>query len=177
MVGAAIRDRTEFGVVLAKDDGVVNTGCTVAVQEKLHEYPDGRMDILTRGGTRFEITAIHEDKSWLEAEVEYFDDEEAEPAPEEMRLRAVGLFEALRAIASPEGRGEPDLSDRQLSFQIAQFLPDLDFLDVLLRLRSETARLKELNRFLAGYIPRQRSIERMKGLASTNGHGGAREGL
>ena len=31
MVGEAIRARTEFGVVLAKEDGIVNAGCTVVV--------------------------------------------------------------------------------------------------------------------------------------------------
>ena len=68
-------------------------------------------------------------------------------------------------------RGEPDLQDPQLSFQLAQALPDLDFLHALLARRSETGRLKELNHYLAGYIPRQRRIERVKHLAPTNGFG------
>jgi hypothetical protein len=58
-----------------------------------------------------------------------------------------------------------------LSFQLAQALPDLDFLNRLLRHRSETGRLKELNRYLSEYVPRQRTIERMKELAPTNGFG------
>jgi len=40
-----------------------------------------------------------------------------------------------------------------------------------LRGRSESARLRQFNQYLAEYLPRQRSIERMKELAPTNGHG------
>jgi hypothetical protein len=46
-----------------------------------------------------------------------------------------------------------------------------------LRHRSETERLKQLNHYLAQYIPRQRTVERMKELAPTNGHGATPAGL
>jgi hypothetical protein len=60
----------------------------------------------------------------------------------------------------------------QLSFQLAQIVPDLDLLSMLLRQRSETERLRRLTEFLREYIPRQRIIERVKAAAPTNGHGG-----
>jgi hypothetical protein len=69
------------------------------------------------------------------------------------------------------------MADPQLSFQLAHSLPDLDFLSSLLRHRSETARLKQLNQYMALYIPRQRVLERMKELAPTNGFGGRPTGL
>src|SRR5256885_1216532 len=40
MVGEAIRDNTEFGIVLAKEDGIVNAGCTVVVEKLLKEYTE-----------------------------------------------------------------------------------------------------------------------------------------
>ena len=55
MIGEAIRNRQEFGVVLANGKGIVNTGCTAMVDKVLRQYPDGRMDILTHGRRRFEI--------------------------------------------------------------------------------------------------------------------------
>ncbi|HEY1493608.1 MAG TPA: LON peptidase substrate-binding domain-containing protein, partial [Candidatus Solibacter sp.] len=76
MVGNAIRDSTEFGVVLAKEEGIVNAGCTVLVDKVLEMYPDGRMDIMTRGQQRFEIVRLIEEKDYLQAEVTYFDDED-----------------------------------------------------------------------------------------------------
>ena len=177
MVGNAIRENSEFGVVLAKGGGIVNTGCTVAVEKILQMYPDGRMDLVTRGRSRFEVVTLSEEKACLEAEVVYFDDDDIEPTPEEVRNEAVGHYKELQSLSGPDQRGEPDLDDRQVSFQLAQLLPDLDFLGALLRLRSETGRLKALNHYLSQYIPRQRAIGRMKALAPRNGCGARPAGL
>jgi hypothetical protein len=89
----------------------------------------------------------------------------------------VAHYKGLRPLAGPDAPAEPDLADPQLSFQVAQCLPDVDFQASLLRQRSEKARLQELNRYLAAYLPRQRVIERMKGLAPTNGSGAKPAGL
>jgi Lon protease-like protein len=177
MVGNAIRDNSEFGIVMAKEDGLANAGCTVLVEKVLQMYPDGRMDILTRGQRRFEIVALNEEKDYLQAEVSFFDDEDFGPAPPELRDQALSHYRAWSELAPRQGRGEPDLEDPQLSFQLAQGLPDLGLLNTLLRNRSESGRLKELNHYLAEYIPRQRMIERMRELAPTNGFGGRPAGL
>jgi ATP-dependent Lon protease len=176
MVGEAIRDESEFGVVLAKDDGIVNAGCSVTVEKVMEMYSDGRMDILCLGKRRFEIVALNQEKSFLQGEVSFFDDEDFAPAPPTLRNEALTHYQALAALGSRR-QGEPDLGDTQLSFQIAQAVPDLDFLNRLLRHRSETERLQELNRYLSEYVPRQRTIERMKVLAPTNGFGGKPAGL
>ena len=177
MVGAAIRDNSEFGVVLAKDEGIVNAGCTVLVDRVLELYPDGRMDIMTRGERRFEIVRLSEEKAYLQAEVVFFDDEDASPVPEDLRKQAVSNYDILSRLDVARGHSEPNLEDLQLSFQLAQAIPDLDFLNMLLRERSETARLQQFNHYLAEYLPRQKTIERMKVLAPTNGHGPKLAGL
>jgi len=177
MVGAAIRDESEFGIVLAKDDGIVNAGCTVAVDQVLEMYPDGRMDILTSGRRRFEIASINEEKTYLQGEVDFFDDEDFTPPPEDLRQQAMRQYQELNALEDSRRHPEPNLEDPQLSFQLAQAVPDLDFLNALLRQRSESGRLKALSSFLTDYIPRQRTIERIKTLAPTNGFGGKPSGL
>jgi Lon protease-like protein len=178
MVGNALRDHTEFGVVLARDEGIVNAGCTVTVEKLIHLYPDGRMDILARGLRRFEVIALNQEKDYLQAEVSFFDDEETAGAtPEELRAEAVLHYRDLQQLPASEERALPDLADPQLSFQLAQSLSDLDFLSVLLRHRSEVERLRQLNQYLSDYIPRQRAVERMKALAPTNGFGRKPSGL
>ena len=177
MVGGAIRDNSEFGIVLAKEDGIVNAGCTVTVEKLLRLYPDGRMEIMTRGQRRFEIVSLNEEKEYLQAEVNFFDDEDSEDPSKELRDQAVSNYQTLMRLPGAQPRPDPDLADRQLSFQLAHDLPDLDFLSALLRHRSETERLKQLNQYMALYIPRQRTVERMKVLAPTNGHGGTPAGL
>jgi Lon protease-like protein len=177
MVGNVIRDESEFGIVLAKENGIVNAGCTVAVEKVLQMYPDGRMDILALGRRRFEITSLNEEKSYLQGEVDFFDDEDLSTPPEELRLQAMSRYQELNALPVSREHLEPNLEDPQLSFQLAQAVPDLDFLNSLLRQRSEAGRLKALSEFLADYVPKQQKIERMKTLAPTNGFGGKPNGL
>jgi len=177
MVGEAIRDECEFGIVLAGDQGIADAGCSVAVEKVIERYPDGRMDILTRGRKRFEILSLDEELDYLRAEVHYFDDEDQAEPEHEIRKQALRHFHSLQKLGSARHHGEPDLADPQLSFQLAQVLPDLDFLSELLRQRSEASRLKQLNQYLADYIPRQRAIERVQGVAPTNGFGGKRREL
>ena len=177
MVGNAIRDNSEFGVVLAKDNGIVNAGCTVMVEKVLETYPDGRMDILTRGQRRFEIVTLNEERDYLQGEVSFFDDDDFAPAPAELRDQALSNYKALSNLSGSPEHGEPDLEDRLLSFQLAQALPDLDFLNALLRHRSEIGRLKQLNHYLTEFVPRQRTIKRITELAPTNGFGGKPAGM
>jgi Lon protease-like protein len=177
MVGNAIRDNSDFGIVLAGANGLANVGCTVTVEKVLQMYADGRMDIVTRGQRRFEIIGLNEERAWLEGEVTYFDDDDLAAPPEDLRLQALEHYKALRAFDGAAGRDDPDLADRQLSFQLAQSLPDMDFLNALLQLRSETGRLKELNQYLGAFVPRQRMVERMRELAPTNGHGAKPAGI
>jgi len=174
MVGIAIRDNSEFGVVLAKEDGIVNVGCTVRVQKVLEIYPDGRMDIITKGERRFEILTLNEEQVYLQAEVRYFDDTDLASPPDDLRIQVLDQYNSLIHLDSSRGHAEPDLGDPQLSFQLAGAVPDPDFLNLLLRNRSESGRLKELSHYLEEYIPRRRMIERTRQVAPTNGYGGRR---
>jgi Lon protease-like protein len=177
MVGSAIRDSSEFGIVLARKEGIVSAGCTVTVEKLIQMYPDGRMDVLTRGQRRFEIVSLNEEKDYLQAEVNFFDDDDSPAPSKELRDQAVSNYQTLARLPGADPHPDPDIADPQLSFQLAHHLPDLDFLSTLLRHRSEAERLKQLNQYLALYIPRQRVVERMKELAPTNGHGGTPAGL
>src|SRR5262245_32090594 len=89
MIGEAIRDHLEFGVVLANEKGIVNTGCTATVEKVLKQYPDGRMDIMTQGRRRFEIVQLNDERSFLRGSVEFFDDEEFDPPGADLEKRAI----------------------------------------------------------------------------------------
>ena len=80
MIAEVLHDRLEFGVILANEKGIVNTGCTALIDQVLREYPDGRLDILARGRRRFEIERLNDERSFLRGSVEFFDDEEESPA-------------------------------------------------------------------------------------------------
>src|SRR5579875_3240028 len=97
MVGEAERKGAEFGIVLAKDGGIVNAGCTVIVEKVLERYPDGRFDVVTRGKRRFALLSIDQEKEYLRGEVDYFDDDDAEGPPQELRDKALGACRKVRA--------------------------------------------------------------------------------
>ena len=177
MVGDAVRGNSEFGIVLAKEDGIVNAGCTVVVEKVVKTYPDGRMDILTRGIRRFEIVGLNEDKAYLRGEVEFFDDDDPGPAPTEMQEKALVQYRGLLEAGEVATASDPVLTDPQLSFQLAHAVQDLDFLSILLRNRSEAQRLKQLTDYLARQTPKVREASRMRKLAPLNGHGESPAGM
>src|SRR5215467_8352590 len=98
MVGTAIRENSEFGIVLAREDGIVNAGCTVVVEKLTEMYPDGRMDIITRGRRRFEVLSLNDEKAYLQAEVRFFDDDDLKPVPQELRDQALTHYRALTQL-------------------------------------------------------------------------------
>ncbi len=178
MVGGALRENSEFGIVLARDDGIVNAGCTVIVEKVLKSYPDGKMDLITLGRRRFEVMMLNEEKEFLRGEVQFFDDDEEAPPPLELQHMALTQYKSLlESGVLKQVTPEPDLDDKQLSFQLAQGLQDPDFLHGLLRTRSEAQRLRALSDFLSQYIPRQRHIARVRQVAPGNGYGGKPTGV
>jgi Lon protease-like protein len=170
MIGEVMRGKSEFGVVLAGEKGIVNTGCTASIEKVIKKYPDGRMDLLTVGRRRFEIILLNDEKSYLRGAVEFFDDEGSEPITPEVRTRVMEAYNDIRKLEQNEAPHDPELTDPQLSFQLAQVVPDLDFRQVLLSTRSEADRMKQLADFFPGYSSRQRQIQHARAVAPTNGH-------
>ena len=177
MMAEVIRDRLEFGVVLASEKGIVNTGCTAMVDKVLRQYPDGRMDILTHGLRRFEIVLLNDERSFLRGSVEFFDDDESEPPSPDIQKRAIDGYNELQALSSNEPLEGTESQTPQLSFRLAQPVPDVTFRQVLLATRSEADRIKQLADFFPSYVVRQRRIQHVKEVAPRNGHGRGLAGI
>ena len=167
MIGEVLRDKLEFGVVLASEKGIVNTGCTATVDRVLREYPDGRLDILTRGRRRFEVLLLNDERSFLRGAVEFFDDDE--PIQPSRRVRI--SYERDGWIhRTGSGGFRCSKSDPRLSFRLAQEVPDLGFRQTLLTMRSEAERMRRIADFLPGFLERRRKIQHTKDVAGSNGH-------
>ena len=176
MVADVQRGRSEFGVVLAGEKGIVNTGCTATIEKVVKKYPDGRMDLLTVGRRRFEIILLNDEKPYLRGAVEFFDDDASDPIPPDVRKRVMEAYNDMRTIPGAQAE-DPELTDPQLSFQLAQVVADLDFRQVLLATRSEADRMKRLAEFFPGYSSRQHQIQHVREGAPTNGHAKRPDGL
>lgn len=174
MIGEAVRNGSEFGVVQAGEKGILNVGCTATVHEVINRYDDGRLDILTIGRRRFEIYLLDEEKSYLRGAVTFFDDDDMEPAPVELKAMALAGLKLLSA--GEEGAEAPDYTDPQLSFKVGQLITDLPFRQMLLALRSETERLRHIASYLPDYLAKLKRVEHIRKVAPTNGHGFAAPG-
>ena len=166
MIGEVLRDKREFGVVLASEKGIVNTGCSATVDRVLKEYPDGRLDILTRGRRRFEVLLLNDERSFLRGAVEFFDDDEGEPsqtAGPDLLKSVIEGFSELQSLNSSD--------DPRLSFRLAQEVQDLGLRQTLLATRSESERMRRLADFLPAFLERQKRVHRTKHVAGSNGHG------
>jgi ATP-dependent Lon protease len=177
MIAEVRRDKIEFGVVLANEKGIVNTGCTAVIERVLHEYPDGRLDILTVGRRRFEIERINDERAFLRGEVDYFDDEDETAPEDEFRARAIRGYNELRALTADSPLPPSETQDPQLSFRLARPIQDLALRQSLLSARSEGERLRQLAEFLPAFLIRQRRVEHVKQVAPRNGHGGKIPGI
>ena len=171
MIGEALRDRTEFGIVLASEKGLVNTGCTAAIDRVLREYPDGRLDILTTGRRRFEILLVNEERSFLRGAVEFFEDEGDSPATPELRDRAIAAYNDLQGLDGGGPLDSAGLGDPQLSFRLARVINDLQFRQTILSMRHESERIERLAEYLPALVSSQRRLESIKTVAPRNGHG------
>lgn len=168
MISECVDLKKAFGVVRAKEDGVAEIGCTAEIITVAKKYPDGRMDIVTEGRERFEIMQVNHERSFLQAEVLYLQDD-AEGASSEDVAQAVKLRDELIELAGSANSAEID--GPQISFNLVASLPlDLDFKQTLLGMKSEAERIQAVISYLETILPNLRRTVRVRQKAGGNGH-------
>ena len=169
MVGECLAGDLQFGVVRAQREGLAIAGCTAAIAKVLRRYDDGRIDILCEGRERFEIEQLDNSRAFLQAEVDFFEDDPF-PATREERAECVALHLEVLALAGI-GRESYSLNlDQALSFQLAWELPaDLGFKQQLLVSRSDQQRTSLLREFYRNILPKLRMGSQSRN-GSRNGH-------
>jgi Lon protease-like protein len=169
LIGECLNQKIPFGVVRAQEEGLAEVGCTADILDVTKRYDDGRMDIVTAGRRRFELVELNEERSYLQAEVMFFDDESSE-APKEKVDRAVELYSELASVVGAEVEA-PEAQGPLVSFQIAAPLPlDLDFKQTLLAMRSEDQRLVAIIEYFEALVPKMRRVMHVRQRAGGNGH-------
>ncbi len=176
MIGECIAEDKPFGIVLFDSQSIRSMGCTTRVREVIKSYADGRMDILTRGETRFEIHTIVEEMAYMEARVSFFEDKTA--SPDDTMAEAVAeahrLLKRMAAVmATPAPEALLALEDpARLSFAIAAlegFTPAER--QQFLEMTSAHARLRKSVQALARLLERIQLNREIKRLIGGNGHG------
>jgi Lon protease-like protein len=175
MMRDVLRADGEFGVVLAREGGLLNTGCTARIDRIERQYEDGRLDLVAVGQRRFRILSLDTERSYLRAEVEDLEDDDFLPVPDD-KLRDALLLHARYALATGSEAPAPDAQEPFVSFLLGAISPDLEFRQLLLGTRSETRRMDMIARHLARLLHRHAVQQAMRATARTNGHGKHRKG-
>lgn len=169
MIRECLTTSAPFGVVRAVEDGIADIGCTAEIITVTKEYPDGRLDLICEGRSRFEVLELNRDRSFLQAEVLMVPDEPGAMAEQE-RVRAVQLHLEILSLAG----AVQDLSaadQNQLSFYLAGSLPlDLDFKQKLLSIRSESQRIEAVAAYFGELLPKLKRSAQAREKAGGNGH-------
>ena len=168
MIGECLSQNRAFGMVRAKENALSAIGCSARILTVIKKYEDGRMDISAEGAQRFEIIQLSQERSFLQAEVAFFDDEPSTVSKSAAET-VIQLHEQLFSVIGQPVEVEQDAA--YLSFRLAQDLPvDLDFKQTLLEMKSEAERIEVLTEYYQATIPKIENSLRVRQRASGNGH-------
>jgi Lon protease-like protein len=169
MIGECLANETQFGVVRALEQGISDIGCTAEIVSVTKQYPDGRLDLVAEGRSRFEVLNLNRERSFLRGDVLFLPDE-PEISDTSEGARAIELHREILSLAG----AVQDLSaadQNTLSFHLAGSLPlDLDFKQQLLATRSEGQRMQTLAKYLESIMPNLRRAARAREKSGGNGH-------
>ena len=170
----AARERGEVlqvGIILVEGSEVLaEVGCTVVLEEVLEEHEDGRLNIITLGARRFRIEQVAGDKSYLEAWVEYVDDEE-EAIDGVLQTRVIAGYQRLLELVEEESGAEVEGGDADNAFQIAQAVAmDLGGKQRLLAMTTENRRLEMLGEYFERLLPTLEERRAVRLRVHSNGH-------
>ena len=168
MIAECLEKKLAFGMVRVKESAIASVGCSATILDVTKKYDDGRLDIATEGLQRFEIDSLNQERSFLQGEVSYFDDEPSQvgKGPKET---VIELHEQLFAVLGQTIEVERDAPS--LSFLLAHELPvDLDFKQALLEMKSEAERIETLTEYYRAAIPKVEKTLLVRKRASGNGH-------
>ncbi|MCB2148343.1 MAG: LON peptidase substrate-binding domain-containing protein [Deltaproteobacteria bacterium] len=169
-------DDKPFGIVLFDGQSIRSVGCMARITAVVKRYDDGRMDILTRGGERFVIRELIQDRAYMEARVIFFDDEQEEASDDQLKEVVESALNLLKEDPDIHlGVDPPSPGDRihpkTLSYVIAAlegFAPAerQDFLEMT----SSTERLKKCVQALSRTVARNRLTREIRKMIGGNGH-------
>ena len=171
MMSECVATGNPFGIVFFDGQSIRSVGCMARITDVIKQYDDGRMDIMTRGGDRFVIRELLEEKAYMEAEVFYFDDEE-ELADDDAQVIIKNALNLINEVSTGHfGRGIATIDPKELAYTIAAFEGfEPAERQGFLEMTSSSERLKKCVQALSRIVTRKRLTREIKQLIGGNGH-------
>lgn len=159
-----------FGVILYEEGKMADVGCTAVIKQVVHEYDDGRMDIIVQGSERFRVQEVRQEKSYLTADAETVEDFK-QPGESTLVQRAITQHMKLLELAGRTVRPNAYRGTRNVSFVIGHNAGlTLQQKQELLELQNEDERILYLVRHFEELIPRVERSEEVRRKIQSNGH-------
>lgn len=172
MTKECLETKSPFGIIFAREKDIARTGCSTLILKVLKQYEDGRSDILTAGQSAFQLMRTHDDKPYLEGDVEYLEEDFSGLDPTvASQLEELGnqCHRVLYGENAPAVDAEAETS---LAYHLASELPvNTAVRQELLEIRSEAKRQARLAAHFAEWYPQLERRERVRSKAAGNGHG------
>jgi Lon protease-like protein len=168
MIGECLDEEREFGILWLAEDELKDVGCAARVTRVLERFEDGRLNILAEGTTPFRMERRIGDLAYPAGDVVLLDDD---PDTDEQALeRARGTYADLVEEVT-DARPEPETLSGMGAYGMAATV-DINpaAKQALLELRSEPARLEQLEGLFGEALRRIRTAARVAEQASGNGH-------
>ena len=168
MIGECLDEQREFGILWLADDALKDVGCTARITRVLERFDDGRMNIVVEGATPFRLERRIGELAYPAGDIELLDDDPCtdEDALERARKSYADLVEQVTDTRpEPEALAELDAYGMAATLDIAASAKQ-----ALLELRSEPARLEQLEALFDEALKRIRTATRVAEQASGNGH-------
>jgi Lon protease-like protein len=168
MIGECLDEEREFGIVWLADDALKDIGCGARITRVLERFDDGRLNILVEGTTPFRLERRIGDLPYPAGDIVLLDDEDAadDAALERARSAYADLVEQVTdERPEPEALAELGAYGMAATLDIAPAAKQS-----LLELRSEPARLEQLEGLFTEALKRIRTAAKVAEQASGNGH-------
>ncbi len=171
MTRECLEAKRQFGVVLARKEGIAAVGCSAEIVQLVKEYEDGRSDILSIGRRRFRVGEVIDDKPYYQGRVEFLPEAAVQEDPNTAERLLVLYAEMHRLVYGREGDPVP-AEAVSLAYSVAAELPlDVEHKQELLELDSEAERRRILIERLEVWAEELRKAARAREKAGGNGHG------
>ena len=168
MIGECLDQEREFGILWLADDELKEVGCAARVARVLERFEDGRLNILAEGTTPFRMERRIGDLAYPAGDIVLLDDEPgtSDEALERARATYADLVEEVT-----DARPEPETLSGMDAYGMAATV-DINpaAKQALLELRSEPARLEQLEGLFGEALHRIRTAAKVAEQASGNGH-------
>jgi Lon protease-like protein len=168
MIGECLDGDREFGILWLADDELKEVGCAARITRVLEKFDDGRLNILVEGTTPFRMERRIGDMAYPAGDVVLLDDE---PDADEAALERARTTYADLVEEVTDSRPEPETLSGLGAYGMAATV-DINpaAKQALLELRSEPARLEQIEGLFAEALRRIRTAAKVAEQASGNGH-------